>query len=236
MLVSTIVPTYNESMNVIPMIERLLKAATDYKTEIIIVDDDSPDKTWEVAKNYKEKHNLNNIRIIRRVGEKGLASAIARGISEAKGDVISWIDADLGVPPEIIPKLAEQARSYDIAVASRYVPGGGDPRPWFRAFLSVLLNKFMKYYLWLPIKDCTSCVVAAKREVFDKVKFSTKGFGEFFTEFIYNAKKQKFSMTEVPVTYEPERAGGVSKSDNNLLILFKLGFQYGMRTILLRFK
>jgi len=235
-LVSTVIPTYNESMNIIPLLERLLKAAKNkYPTEIIVVDDDSPDKTWSVAKDFAEKNKHKNIKIIRRMNERGLASAIQRGIQEAKGDIISWIDADLGVPPEIIPKLVKPLDKYDVAIASRYIKGGKDARPKFRRSLSVILNLFIQSYLNLNVKDCTSCVVAAKRKVFQNITFSTKGFGEFFIEFIYKCKKNKFSMTEVPVVYEPQRAGGESKSDSNILTLFKLGIQYGLRTLRIRF-
>jgi dolichol-phosphate mannosyltransferase len=236
MLISTVVPTYNESMNIIPLVQRLLNAAKDnYETEIIVVDDDSPDKTWEVVSDFAKNNNRPNVRVIRRINEKGLASAVYAGVRSAKGDIVSVIDADLMVPPEIISDLVQQLRDYDVAVASRYIKEGKDQRPKFRVFLSIIINLFIKSYLRLKVKDCTSCVFAAKKYVFNKIDLSTKGFGEYFIEFLYKCKKNRFKTREIPVSYEPKRAGGKSKSDSSYKTLFKLGFQYGIRTIKTRF-
>jgi dolichol-phosphate mannosyltransferase len=124
---SLIVPTFNESKNVGPLLEQLLgllEAELPGAHEIIVVDDDSPDRTWEVAEEVARAHPA--VRVMRRVGERGLSTAVIRGWQVARGAVLGVIDADLQHPPEVLLKLwAEMARGADLAVASRNVAGGG---------------------------------------------------------------------------------------------------------------
>ena len=229
--ISVVLPSYNEKENVEEIIDRISKALGNDLLEIIIVDDNSPDGTWKIVE------NLNNpkVNLIRRMNERGLASALFTGIHNVKGDYIVWMDCDLGLPPENIPGLVKQLSSYDIAIASRYVPGGGDPRPLIRSFLSVILNNFSGLFLGFDVKDYTSGFAAVKKEVFSNVKFKPVGFGEYFIEFIYKAKKKNYKIVEIPIVYQL-RKGGISKSDGNIKTFIKLGWDYGIKIISLRFK
>src|SRR5215468_5152698 len=125
---SLVVPTYNESANVAPLLERLLAlldAELPGAYELVVVDDDSPDRTWEVAAGVARKRP-EAVKVIRRTGERGLSTAVIRGWQLARGEVLGVIDADLQHPPEVTVKLwAEIARGADLAVASRNVAGGG---------------------------------------------------------------------------------------------------------------
>src|SRR4030043_1545115 len=120
--VSLVVPTYNERENIAQLAERIHKALSGYSYELIVVDDNSPDGTSELAKNLSSKYP---IRVIVRTNERGLASAVVAGFKQAKGDILGVIDADLQHPPEFIPHLMQGIRQgADVAIASRYVKGG----------------------------------------------------------------------------------------------------------------
>lgn len=234
--VTTILPTYNESLNIVPLMERLLKTADKkYQTELIVVDDDSPDRTGEIARNFAEKNNYQNIRIIRRTSERGLPKAIARGIQEAKGDIITWMDCDLGMPPELVPQLVEQIqKGCDIAVGSRYADGGKDTRALLRVITSKAINLYTNLILNFKVKDYDSGFVAAKREVFEKVKIYPYGYGEYCVRFLYQAGRAGFKIKEVGYTFK-EREQGVSKTGEYLMDILKQGLKYASRVLMFRF-
>jgi len=124
---SLIIPTYNESKNV-PELIRQLSTLLDPELgdayELIVVDDDSPDRTWEVAAQLAATYP--KVRVIRRQGERGLSTAVIRGWQVARGSILAVIDADLQHPPEITVGLWKAIRNQaDLALASRHVEGGG---------------------------------------------------------------------------------------------------------------
>jgi dolichol-phosphate mannosyltransferase len=124
---SMVLPTYNESENIEEMLRilsQVLGVAFEQAYEIIVVDDDSPDRTWEIASGLIQE--FPRVRVMRRQGERGLSSAVIRGWQAARGDLLGVIDADLQHPPQVVLGLAaEVQRGAHIAVASRHVPGGG---------------------------------------------------------------------------------------------------------------
>jgi dolichol-phosphate mannosyltransferase len=124
---SLIIPTYNESKNVpelVRLLTGLLHEPLDGKYELIVVDDNSPDKTWEIAEGLTAQYP--NLRVMRRQGERGLSTAVIRGWQAARGDVLAVIDADLQHPPDTTVKLFEQMdQGATLAVGSRNVEGGG---------------------------------------------------------------------------------------------------------------
>src|ERR1039457_3004062 len=123
---SLVLPTYNESKNIREMVSRLtriLDGAFAGGYEIIVVDDDSPDRTWELAQSLTAEYP--QLRVMRRQQERGLSTAVIRGWQASRGEVLGVIDADMQHPPEIIPKLWTQIElGADLAVASRRVQGG----------------------------------------------------------------------------------------------------------------
>ncbi|WP_103667004.1 glycosyltransferase [Pseudanabaena sp. BC1403] len=124
---SLIVPTYNESKNLAKLVEILTQLLNNYfheNYELIIVDDDSPDLTWQVGLDLLP--NYPQLRVMRRQGEKGLSTAVIRGWQSSQGEILGVIDGDLQHPPEtLIKMLDEMAKGADLAVASRHVEGGG---------------------------------------------------------------------------------------------------------------
>lgn len=138
-LLSMVIPTYNESNNIQLLVQRLSQLLDNVipgAYELIIVDDNSPDLTWEIATALMPEYP--HLRVMRRIEERGLSTAVVRGWQAARGEVLGVIDADLQHPPELLLKLwGEIARGGDLAVASRNADGGGvsDWSP-IRRFLS----------------------------------------------------------------------------------------------------
>jgi dolichol-phosphate mannosyltransferase len=124
---SLVIPTYNERKNIVQLVKilsELLDATLLDDYELIVVDDNSPDRTWEVAQSLMSEYP--HLKVMRREGEKGLSSAVVRGWQVAQGNILGVIDADLQHPPEVLLKLFEQTRAgADLALASRHVEGGG---------------------------------------------------------------------------------------------------------------
>jgi dolichol-phosphate mannosyltransferase len=124
---SIVIPTYNEALNVEELVRRLSQAlepalGSDY--ELIVVDDDSPDRTWELAQRLALDYP--RLRVMRRTNERGLASAVIRGWQVSRSAFLCVIDADLQHPPDAVVELYKlMQRGADMAVASRHVEGGG---------------------------------------------------------------------------------------------------------------
>ena len=124
---SLVIPTYNECKNVKSILEKLshlLDGSIPGNYELIVVDDNSPDRTWEVAQSLTPEYP--QLRVMRREDERGLSTAVIRGWQAARGEVLGVIDADLQHPPEtLLQLLAEIQRGADLAAASRHVGEGG---------------------------------------------------------------------------------------------------------------
>ena len=124
---SLIVPTYNESGNIekiICILSKILNEALPNNYELIIVDDNSPDRTWEIAQALVSEYP--HLRVMRRQVERGLSTAVIRGWQAAEGEVLGVIDGDLQHPPEILLKLLTAIdQGADLAVASRHIDEGG---------------------------------------------------------------------------------------------------------------
>ncbi|NEQ22660.1 MAG: glycosyltransferase, partial [Microcoleus sp. SIO2G3] len=126
-LFSLVIPTYNEGNNtpkIVALLSQILDEAIPDAYELIVVDDNSPDGTWKIAQELMPEYP--QLRVMRRVEERGLSTAVIRGWQAARGEVLGVIDADLQHPPEVLLQLwNEIQRGADLAVASRHVDGGG---------------------------------------------------------------------------------------------------------------
>lgn len=225
--VSVVLPTYNERENIVEVLEKLSQAIGKHLCEILVVDDNSPDGTWKIVEDLKNP----KYKVIRRKEERGLASAIRKGVSEAKGDIIIWMDADLGIPPEIAPQLVEALAKYDVAIGSRYVPGGGDPRPFPLPFFSNCLNIYARVLFGSQILDYTSGVAAVRKSVVDQVLWTDNGFGEYFAEFSYRCIKRRMNVIELPLEYKIRKSGVSKLSGGSIWVLLRYGVQYGLKMI-----
>ncbi|WP_297488169.1 glycosyltransferase family 2 protein [Thermococcus sp.] len=205
--VSVIIPTYNERENLGELFRRISEALSGagYGFEIIVVDDDSPDRTWEYAMELGMEYP---VKVIRRRNEKGLSSAVIRGFKEASGEVLVVMDADLQHPPEKIPELVEAIENgADVAIASRYVPGG-EVKNWYWYRKLISKGAIMLGRLALPkirsVKDPMSGFFALRREVVEGVELNPIGF-KILMEILVKARYKK--VVEVPFTFGLRRAG-----------------------------
>lgn len=219
--VSVILPSYNERDNIVEAINRISKSLGDQLLEIIVVDDDSPDETWSLVKEL----NHEKVNLIHRKEDKGLASALADGVEKSRGEVVVWLDCDLGIPPEEIKNLIGYLKTYDVSIGSRYVKGGSDARAKWITFSSTLINILSRIMLSNEVKDYTSGFIAIKREVAENIKINPQGFGEYFIEYTYRCIQEKYKIIEIGYPYG-DRKGGVSKSTDDFFVFIKLGVNY----------
>lgn len=226
--VTVILPTYNERDNIVPLIEGILTHVRP-APEVLVVDDDSPDGTWQIVQAMSARHPT--VRVIRRMDERGLTSAINRGIAEARGDVVVWMDCDLSMPPAKIPDLlAAVDRGADLAVGSRYVKGGADVGHSIVAqVFSRTINLFAGLFLGFGVTDYTSGFVAVRKDVFDTIRLRGD-YGEYCIDLLYRARQRGFRIAEVPY-HCVARHAGESKTATNVLGFFTRGINY-VRTVL----
>ena len=159
---SVILPTYNESENIKILIEKLSAVLSDLDFEVIVVDDDSPDLTWQVAQNLGLLNS--RIKTIRRLNKKGLSSAAMSGMMESSGKVIAVMDADMQHDENILPALYERVRGghCDICIGSRAVKKGGYRNMTAgRRFASNLAKYLAKIALRTTVKDPMSGIFRA---------------------------------------------------------------------------
>lgn len=227
---SIILPTYNESGNIIKLVENIRHQLSMNRivNEIIIVDDNSPDKTGILAQKYFSK--TRNVKVIIRTGYRGLSTAIRRGIEAAKGEIIVVMDTDFNHEPKLIPVLIKKCQKYDMAIGSRFIRGGGMANK-ARELYSRLFNIcLIKPILGSTVHDNLCGFFAMKLDNlrklnFDKIFF---GYGDYFIRLIYYAKKHDFTFAEAPCFYK-DRTYGESKSK-----FFKMAYDYTISAFKLR--
>ncbi|OGF98912.1 hypothetical protein A3D78_07180 [Candidatus Gottesmanbacteria bacterium RIFCSPHIGHO2_02_FULL_39_14] len=221
--ISVILPTYNEAENIIPLITEIRRKLKDYKFEIIVIDDDSPDKTGYIAKN--KFINNKNIKVYIRK-EKGLASAILYGIRQGRGKCLCVMDTDFNHDPKELPKMYSLVKRFDLIVGSRYVAGGGMENP-IRNYFSLIYNRIIQFILKLPTRDNLSGFFLIKREKLKNLLTPEifTGYGDYFIRFLFTANKKGLKIREIPVFYK-NRIYGESKSQ-----LFKMLSDYSKTVI-----
>ena len=221
--VSIILSTYNEALVIEETINKIFKSLNN--VEIILVDDNSPDDTFEIVK----KINNPNLKVFKRKS-RGLASAFLLGLINSSSEVIGWLDSNMGVLAERLPEMLRQLEKNDIVILSRYVDGGSDLRNKQRVLTSQFINFFCRLTLSNKIKDYTSGIFLMKREVLLSAVPIATGHGEFFIEFLYKAHKAGKKIIELPYTHPPD-IEGMSKTATNILRFCYLGFRYFIRII-----
>lgn len=228
--VSIVLATYNERENILDTVNSIFEHVKD-KVEIIVVDDDSSDQTWKIV----EEFNDPRVVVIRRVDTRGLASAFNRGIIESRGEIVGWMDADMCMPPSMLPAMIKKLNEYDIVIGSRYAPGGLDDRSPLRVISSRLINGLAGLVLGFGIKDYDSGFVVLRRSVFDKVSIIPTGYGAYFMEFLYTCRTKGLTVYEMPYVFR-DRAKGISKSAPSIYKFFKTGMQYVIRIFIARLR
>lgn len=208
--VSIILPTYNESQNIIQILEKIEEIIPrNIKSETIIVDDNSPDGTGKIVDEYLnfKKIAKGTINIIHRTTKSGLSSAILKGIQQATGDIIVVMDSDFSHPPQIIPKMLDALKKYrsDIVIASRYV-NGGSIEHWTlkRKLMSKIATSIAKLSLGVSVKDPMSGFFMFKKNLLQNLNFDGIGY-KLLLEILVKTKGAKIS--EVPYTFTNRQFG-----------------------------
>ncbi len=203
MMLSVIIPTYNEKDNVRPLVDGLEKALSGLEHEIIIVDDNSPDGTAGVVAELAEGNP--RLRLVRRAGKQGLAGAIVAGAKAARGDRLLVMDADLSHPPEKAPALASMLASADLAVGSRLMKGGGvETWPLHRKLISAGATLLAHLVIHGGCSDPMSGFFAVKKDIFMRTRFRVKGY-----KILLNilADNPRCHVAEIPYIFRDRHAG-----------------------------
>lgn len=206
--VSVVLPTYNEAQNIAELVEEIERAlaAADLAYEIVVVDDNSPDGTAAVV---QERFDANpSVRLIVRTDERGLASAIRRGIEASSGSVVAVMDTDFNHSPSMLPQMVAFLDYYDLVIGSRFVMGGGMAETG-RYLLSCVYNFGIRVVLRTQVQDNLSGFFAMRRERlfgldFDAIFF---GYGDYFIRLLLAAWRHDMKLLEVPVFYDLRRHG-----------------------------
>lgn len=215
-----LLPTYDEVENIEPMLRAIRAAAPE--ADIVVIDDASPDGTAEVAARVGEE--VGRVEVLRRPGKDGLGNAyragFARAIAEG-AEVLVTLDADFSHEPHVIPTLlAEVDDGADLAIGSRYVPGGDTPHwPVHRRLLSRCGNRYTGLVLGLDVRDATSGFRAYRTSVLEEIGYDTttaNGYA-FMTELAFRIAASGGRITEVPITFR-DRERGTSKMSGRIIV------------------
>ena len=209
--ISIIIPTYNESENIIKILHSIGEIIPkSIQTQAIVVDDNSPDGTGRLVEDYLKsvkKMADYTIEIIHSKARKGLGSAILKGIQQARGDTIVVMDSDFSHPPQVILKLIESIKKYqyDIAVASRYIKGG-KIQGWSlkRKVMSKFATLIAKKGLGIDTLDPMSGFFAFKRNIINGLNIDAIGF-KFLLEIL--VKTRGVNIKEIPYTFQDRELG-----------------------------
>ena len=218
-----IIPTYNEKDNIantIAAIDKVFKKIKTWQMHVLVVDDSSPDKTYELVKDLKKKYKF--LELLINPKKSGLGGAYLKGMKFAfgkmKADLVFEFDADLSHNPERIPDFLKKIdEGYDFVLGSRYIPGGSIPQDWgfHRKFLSVCGNLFINFLMFdFSIRDWTTGYRAIKKEIYEAVnkELHSDQFSGYTFQigFLHKALRKGFKITEVPFHFV-DRVEGKSK-------------------------
>ena len=215
MTFSVILPTLNEAGHIVQLVKSIGKVLSNYKYEIIIVDDNSTDLTPDLCLKLKKRNKKVNF-ISRKGLKRNLAESINLGIKKSKFENIVWLDADFQHPPQYIKKFTKYQNIYDVIIFSRFLPKSK------RYFInkkfkkeinenqSIFFNKLCKFFLFDDITDYTSGFICIKRNILKN--YMLKGYyGEYFISLITHCKLERKKIKELPYI-EKARYSGTSKT------------------------
>lgn len=215
-----IIPTYNESENILRVIGEVFNVGV-ADLDVLIVDDNSPDGTADLVKEVMKKNK--HVFLIQRAGKLGLGTAYIEGFKYAlkhNYDYIFEMDADLSHDPKEIPNMLKAIEEADLVIGSRYITGVNVINwPLSRLFLSVMASKYTRIITGMPIKDCTGGFKCFRREVLEAIPLDlirSNGYS-FQIEMNFKAWKRKFRIKEIPIIFY-DRTDGKSKMTRKIMI------------------
>lgn len=227
---SVVIPTYEERENLEVLLDRLLPVLEEegVDAEVVVVDDDSPDGTYEAAEAAGRR--TGRVRAVRRTSERGIASALLEGCRLARGRHVAFMDADLAHAPEDLVRLYRACLEggHDMVIGSRYLPGsrGMVGKSMVARLASVVAQGLTRALLGLEGTDVTHSFRVFRREVMQAVRDDLDPAGlVFLAELTYRTRQRGFDVAEVPVAYG-RRGHGRTK-----LSLWREGRRYLARLV-----
>jgi len=226
--ISVVIPAYNESKRIKRTLLQIEQYLSKHKAkyEIIVIDDGSTDDTVKVVKSLKIK----NLKILINRKNMGKGGSVRKGMLNSRGEYVLFSDADLSTPIEELDKLLRHIKKYDIVIGSRALSGSNikQHQPALREIIGKTFNFLVRFFTGLKIKD-TQCGFKlfkgeATKEIFQKQK--TRGFS-FDVEVLYLAKRMRYSIKEVPITWinSPQsKVSAVKDSIKMLLDIIRIRF------------
>jgi dolichol-phosphate mannosyltransferase len=219
---AVVIPTFNERDNISPLLDRLGAALAGINWEAIFVDDDSPDGTADLLREIAQQRP--SVRLIHRIGRRGLTSACVEGVLSSSAPYFAVIDADMQHDEAIVPRMLEGLKesNLDIVVGSRYVDGGSvlgwDKR---RQLISQIAGRAARLVIKADLKDPMSGFFLMRRQAFDKVVRNLSQQGFKFLLDLFASAPQPLRFAELPYQFRP-RTYGESKLDS------MVAWEYGM--------
>jgi dolichol-phosphate mannosyltransferase len=210
-------PTYNERENLAAM----LRALADKDVRVLVIDDNSPDGTGELADELAAQ--LDHVDVLHRERKEGLGPAYLAGFRRALADgadLVLEMDCDFSHDPADVPRLIAAAEDADLVLGSRYVSGGG-VRNWglVRRFVSAGGSWYARVLLGVAVRDLTGGFKCYRRHVLERIDLDaieSKGYA-FQIETTYRALRAGFRVKEIPITFADREAGG-SKMSNSIVL------------------
>ncbi len=197
-MISLIIPTYNEKNNLEKLVHDIFALKID-GLEIIVVDDNSPDNTGELAEKLSHAYP---VLVIHRPKKLGLGSAVIEGFKSARGDILGVMDADLSHPAELIPKILEEIKTYDLVIGSRLIQGGRVEKwPLIRKITS--LTGILLARPLTRAADPLSGFFFLRRDVIDGVNLHCQGY-KILLEILVKGKYQSYK--ELPIFFKKREA------------------------------
>lgn len=222
MNVVVIIPTYNESENIVSLAERISSVLPE--AHLLLMDDNSPDGTADIAKElFSSDSQFKNFQAIRREGRRGLGRSYCDGFQRALTagyDRIIQMDADLSHNPSYLPSLLEASSNSDLVIGSRYCPGGG-VRNWsaHRVWLSKFANWYVHKIAGIPVMDVTAgyrCWTSRALKAVQVQTVTSEGYS-FQVEMSHRATRAGMKISEVPIVFT-DREFGKSKISRSVLL------------------
>lgn len=194
-MVSVILPAYNEWKNLQKIVVEIHEVLRDYEHEVVVVDDNSPDGSFEKL----NQMNLPYLVTPRRTGPRGFAASILDGIVASKGDTVVVMDSDFNHQPQYLPFMIDNLKYYPCVVGSRFLYGGYmDGR--FRHVSSWMFNIFTRVATGGFINDNLYGFVAIRRDILNRCRFEDIfwGYGDYCVRLMYSLQKMNVSILQFP--------------------------------------
>jgi dolichol-phosphate mannosyltransferase len=226
------VPTYNEALNIGPLLREILGQGPDLGA--VVVDDNSPDGTAAIVKRLREEDP--RVHLILRMNERGRGTAGIAGFKYAVAQGVDFIiemDADFSHQPSYIPFFLSQMDDCDLLIASRLVEGGGEKgRHFLRKMITRSANAYIRLILGVPVRDCTSGYRVFRRQVLESIELDQlMAVGPpIVEEVLFKAYRRGFRIKEVPYILEERKAGESTFNRkimlNALMMMPKIRWRY----------